>query len=303
MNTSRRQPLDEEQDQEPDGGKMGFLEHLDELRSRIIRCCIAILAGTIVSFAFEPQLAEFLLEPSRRILPEDSVFIFTRWGEAFSFHFNVALIGGLLLSAPFIAFQIWGFIAPGLYANEKRFAVPFVVLTSLCAVGGALFTHYVVFPTTMKFFAAFDSPDMKFLPRIEDTFDQYIKLMIGMVLVFQMPTIVFFLARMGMVTARFLWVHIKYAVLIIFIVAALLTSSPDVWTQTVFATPMLGLYLVSIAIAWLAAPRRKDDADDGSRGQGTHLRLIVAASVIEHARRHADPGRSLRLIGRPRRQL
>ena len=264
---------------------MGFLEHLDELRSRIIRCCIALACGMVVAFFFRDRIANFVLEPTLRILPPGTQLIYTRWGEAFSFYFNVCFIGGVVVAAPFVSYQVWRFIAPGLYAKEKKLAGPFVVLATASTVAGALFSHYVLFPGTMAFFSAFDSPQMRFMPRIEDTFDQYLKMLLAMVIVFQLPTVVFFLARMRLVTARFLWRNIQYAILAIFVVAAVLTSSADVWNQIVFAAPMLGLYLISIGIAWLVAP--KSDGASGGRPRSTHLQLVFAATVIDHARRQS----------------
>jgi sec-independent protein translocase protein TatC len=244
--------------EEPDdrGGKMGFLEHLDELRKRIIHSCIAIAAGMLAAFFFIDRIVNFVLEPARRMLPPRTVFIYTNPSEAFSLYVNVALIAGVLLASPFITFQVWRFIAPGLYTNEKKFVIPFVVLTTVGAVGGASFSHYIVFPYMIAFFGTFSSSDLAFMPRIENTFDLYVKMLIGMVVVFQIPTVVFFLAKMRMVTAVFLWRNTKYAILIIFIIAAVLTPSADPWNQTIFAAPMIGLYLISIGIAWIVGPRR-----------------------------------------------
>jgi len=266
---------------------MGFLEHLEELRKRIIRSCMAIGAGMLIAFFFAERIADFVLAPTLRILPPGSELIYTRWSEAFSFYLNVAFIGGLVLAAPFVTYQAWLFIAPGLYANEKRVAIPFILLASIGTLCGALFSHYVLFPATMGFFGAFHSPKMKFMPRVEDTFDQYLKMLLAMVLVFQLPTVVFFLAKMRLVTARFLWRNIKYAILVIFIVAAVLTSSADAWNQTVFAAPMIVLYLLSIGIAWLVAP----GAEQASVNQngGSQLRLVFAATVLDQARRHSRP--------------
>ena len=151
-------------------------------------------------------------------------------------------------------FEVWRFIAPALYSSEKRFTIPFVVLSTGGLVGGASFSHYVVFPAMIAFFGTFSSAQLRFMPRLEDVFDLYAKMLIGMIAVFQMPTLTFFLAKMRVVTARFLARHIKYAILIIFIVAAVLTPSTDPWNQTIFAVPMIGLYLLGIAIAWFAAP-------------------------------------------------
>lgn len=260
---------------------MGFLDHLDELRVRIIRSLIAIGGGMLVAFFFVGRIGDFILAPTLRTLPPGEALILTKPGEGFAFYLDIALIGGVVLSAPFVAYQLWRFIAPGLYAREKKFAVPFVALSTLGAVGGALFTHYVMFPSTVAFLGGFHSRAMKFTPRVEDTFDLYKLMLVGMVLVFQIPTVVFFLAKMRMVTARFLWRHIQYAVLIAFIAAALLTPSTDPWNQTMFAVPIMGLYMLSIGIAWVAGPRRrKSTAHDMDMPP---LRLIVTGAVIDHA--------------------
>jgi len=170
---------------------------------------------------------------------------------------QIGLIVGIVLAAPWIMYQVWLFIAPGLYANEKRFAVPFVLMSTIGFVGGAAFNHYIIFPFMMTFFASFNTADLIFMPRLEDVFDLYSKMLIGMGLVFQMPTVVFFLAKMRLVTARFLLRNTKYAVLAIFVLAAVITPSGDMITQTIFAAPMLGLYALSILIAWIVTPKRE----------------------------------------------
>ena len=238
-------------------GKMGFLEHLDELRKRLIRSCIAIAVGMLLAFCFIDRIVNFVLTPTRRMLPAGTRLIYTNPAEAFSLYFSIALIAGVLLASPFIMFQVWRFIAPGLYAREKKFAVPFVILTTVGAVAGAAFSHYILFPYMIAFFGTFNSPDLAFMPRVEETFDLYTKMLIGMVVVFQIPTVAFFLAKMRLVTARFLWRNFKYALFVIFIVAAVLTPTADPWNQTVFAAPMVGLYLVSILIVWMVQPKRQ----------------------------------------------
>ncbi len=279
-NSAHRIP--QEPGDDPRDAKMGFLEHLDELRTRIIRSCIAVGAGMLVAFLFHDRIGDFVLGPTLLMLPPGAGLIYTKPGEGFSFYLDLALIGGIVLAAPFVTYQVWRFIAPGLYAKEKKFVVPFVVLATAGTLGGALFSHYLLFPAMMAFFRTFDSPRMRFMPRVEDTFELYKNTMIGMVAVFQIPTLVFFLAKMRLVTARFLWRQIKYAILLAFIVAAVLTPSADPWTQTVFAAPMIGMYLVSIGIAWLVRPRREEPPNgaDSSR-----LRLVFAATVIDQARK------------------
>jgi sec-independent protein translocase protein TatC len=275
-------------------GKMGFLEHLDELRRRLIYSCIAGAAGMLIAFLFVGRIADFVLAPVFRGMPADTSLIMTRPGEGLSFYLDLALMGGILVAAPFVTYQVWRFIAPGLYAREKRLVLPFVVFATLGTIGGAAFSHYVLFPSMMTFFSTFDAPRIKFMPSIEHTFELYRNTLIGMVAVFQIPTLVFFLSRMRLVTARFLWRHLKYAVLVIFIAAAVLTPSPDPWNQALFAAPMIGLYVISIGIAWLVAPRRPADAPDrfGSR----ELKLVFVAAVIDQARRRdRSPGEFPRL--------
>jgi len=249
------QLLPDDDDDERREGKMGLLDHLEELRKRIIRSCIAVAVGMLVAFVFIDRIVAFVLAPSRRMLPPGTSLIYTQPGEAFGLYITVALIAGALLAAPVIMFQVWRFIAPGLYAKEKRLAVPFVLLTTVGAVAGAAFSHYILFPYLIAFFGTFNSPDLAFMPRVEDVFDLYTKMLLGMCVVFQIPTLAFFLAKMRMVTARFLWRNFKYAFLIIFIIAAVLTPTPDPWNQTVFAAPMVGLYLISILIVWLVQPK------------------------------------------------
>jgi sec-independent protein translocase protein TatC len=246
---------------EDDGSpsRLPLLAHLEELRARLVRSCIAIAAGTIVAFFFIDRLVAFVFAPMRAALARGghgTTLIYTTPGEAFGLYVNIALIAGAAIASPYVLFQVWRFIAPALYANEKRFAIPFVLMSSAGVAAGWLFSHYIVFPYMIAFFDTFSSPELEFRPRVADAFDLYVKMLAGMVVVFQMPTVVFFLAKMRLVTARFLARNIKYAVLIIFIAAAVLTPSSDPWNQTVFAAPMVALYILSIGIAWLAAPRR-----------------------------------------------
>jgi sec-independent protein translocase protein TatC len=235
---------------------MSFLEHLDELRKRIVNSCIAVAVGIAATFWWIDPIFNFILAPTRRALPPGVKLVYTQPGEAFSLYITVALIAGLIVGAPYIMFQVWMFIAPGLYSNEKRLAIPFVALTTIGFIAGAAFNHYIAFPYLMKFFGTFNTPDLAFMPKLEDVFGLYSKMLIGMGIVFQMPTVVFFLAKMSLITARFLITNFKYAILIMFVAAAVITPSGDMMTQVIFAAPMIGLYLLSIVIAWIVGPKR-----------------------------------------------
>jgi len=260
---ARRIPPDDELDDDESGAKMSFLEHLDELRKRIINSCIAIGIGFALSFVFVDRVFNFIFEPTRKVLPPGVTLAYTRPSEAFSLYIQVALIAGILIAAPVVMYQVWLFIAPGLYSKEKRFAIPFVLLTTGGFFLGAAFNHYFAFPSMMWFFASFNSASLQFIPKVEDTFDLYLTMILWMGVVFQMPTIVFFLAKMRLVTARFLWKQVRYAILLTFIVAAVITPTGDMMTQTIFAAPMVGLYVLSIFIACVVGPKRlRGEADE-----------------------------------------
>ena len=255
-------PLPPEEDEESPGGKMSFLEHLDELRKRIVNAAIGIGVGILVSFAFIQRIFNFLLAPTRKVLPPGVKILYTQPGEAFGMYITVSLIAGAVIAAPYVMYQVWLFIAPGLYSKEKRMAIPFVLFTTVGFVLGAAFNHYVAFPFLMRFFAQFNGIDLAFMPRLEDTFGLYTKMLLGMGVVFQMPTVVLFLAKLKLVTARFLLRHFKYAFLLIFIAAAVITPTGDMMTQTIFAAPMVGLYLLSIVVAWVVGPKGEEAREE-----------------------------------------
>ena len=172
------------------------------------------------------------------------------------FWWLLPVLAGLVLSAPLVMLQVWLFVAPGLYSREKRFALPFVFFSTFFFVAGAAFSHYVVFPTAWGFLASFTTDYMEFTPKVSSTFSLYARMLLAFGLVFQMPTVVLALARMGVVTAGFLARHTKYAILIIFIVAAVVTPTSDVVTQAMMAAPMIVLYGLSIVIAWIFGRRK-----------------------------------------------
>jgi sec-independent protein translocase protein TatC len=245
-------------DAEPlEEGRMSFLEHLDELRRRLIHCVAALLVGVIVAFFFLDKLFAFVFVPLQQTLPPGGTFITTEAPEYFMLYLKVGLLSGLFVALPYIVWQLWLFISPGLYTHEKRFAIPFVLFASVFFIGGAAFAHYIAFPWAVVFFASFETEDMVFIPRIAPIFSMYVKTILAMGIVFEMPTLVFFLAKVGVATPRWLIRNFKYAVLAIFIVAAVLTPGTDPMSQLMMAGPMVALYVLSIGIAWLVAPKRQ----------------------------------------------
>ncbi len=237
-------------------GKMSFLDHLDELRKRLINCVLSLVLGCAVAFIFINRIFAFVMLPLQQMLPEGGRLIYTAGGEAFMLYMKIGALAGLIVAMPLMFWQLWLFIAPGLYSHEKKFAIPFVLFSTLFFLVGAGFSHYIAFPWTWKFFISFETPFMEFLPKISEAFSLYVTMLLGFGLVFQMPTVVLFLARMGLVTGGFLLRHTKYAILIIFIIAAVISPGTDVVSQTMMAGPMLGLYALSIAVAYIFQKRK-----------------------------------------------
>ena len=241
-----------------DSSRMSFLEHLDELRSRLVWVIGGIFVTFVISLAFIERVFAFIMRPLQDVLPEGGKLIYTEPGEAFLLYIKIAALMAIVLALPVLFTQIWLFVAPGLYAHEKRYAIPFVFFCTIFFLGGGLFSHFMVFPWAWRFFAGFSTDYMAFTPKIGPVFSLYTRMLFAFGVIFQLPTLVFFLARIGLVTARFMLRNIKYAVLIIFIVAAILTPTPDVVTQSLMAAPMFVLYLISILIAWVFEKRTSD---------------------------------------------
>jgi sec-independent protein translocase protein TatC len=241
------------------GPGAGLLTRLDDLRRRLVRMALALVAGFLFAFAFIGPIVSFVLTPLNARLPPGSTMIYTEPAEFFLLEIKVAALVGAFAALPFLLWQIWGLIAPALGARAKRMAVAFVFFTTLLFLTGAAFAHYVVFPWAWRFFASFATDYMEFLPRSASTFSLYAKMILAFGLVFQLPTVVFFLARAGLVTHRTLIRQAKIATLLAFIVGAILTP-PDVVSQVLLAGPIMGLYGVGILIAWVFG--RRPDAGD-----------------------------------------
>ena len=254
-------PVDDGEEGDEDdggGGKMSFLDHLDELRTRLITSFVALAAGFLVCWGFISPIFDFIMEPLAAVLEEGVRMIYTSAPEYFFLQLKMAALVGLILATPVVMSQVWLFVAPGLYAHEKKFAIPFVVFASSFFIAGTLFGHYILFQVAWAFFAGFGAENeyVAFTPRLQDAFSLYVRLVLACGVIFQLPTVVFFLARIGVASPQFLIRNFKYAFLLCFVFAAILTPTPDPVTMTVMAGPMIALYGLSIGIAWVC--RRRD---------------------------------------------
>lgn len=254
----------DDDDLEPteEAGKMSFLEHLDELRRRIIYSLIAVGVGFAAAYAFIDRIFAFIMLPMQQMLPAGQKLIYTEPTEAFMLMIKIGLMAGLILASPVVFAQVWLFIAPGLYSHEKKLAIPFVVMSTVLFAAGAAFGHFIVFPIVWKFFVSYETTYLEFAARVEPAFALYLRLLLALGLTFELPTIVLFLARMGMITPRFMIRNFKYAIILITIAAAVL--SPDGGGVGMFAMggPVIILYILSIGLAWLFGKKRQPELAD-----------------------------------------
>jgi sec-independent protein translocase protein TatC len=228
-----------------DQDKIPFTAHLEELRKRLIVCFIAVGIGFVLSYGFKEKLFDVLTMPLISVMETGDKIIFTGLPEAFFTYLKVAFLSGIILAAPVIFYQFWMFVAPGLYKKERRLLVPIVILSTIFFVGGALFGYFIVFPWGFKFFLGFASETIKPLPSMREYLSFSAKLLLAFGLVFELPLVITFLSRLGLVSIDFLKKNRKYALLLFFVGAAILTP-PDVVTQIMMALPLMVLYEISI---------------------------------------------------------
>ena len=235
-------------------GEMTFFQHLGELRKRVFYALGFILVFFMVSWAFVEKIYIWLAQPVLQFLPEGQKLAFTSLTEPFMMYIKLAFISGLFLASPFVFHQLWLFISPALYKKEKKWVFPFVFFTTFFFLLGGAFGYYYIFPWACKFFLEIGK-DFNAIITISEYFTLAFRVLLGIALVFEMPILTFLLAKIGILKARFLVKYFKYAVVLIFVIAAIITPTPDMITQSMFAIPMLVLYLLSILIAKIAAPK------------------------------------------------
>lgn len=233
------------------------MEHLDELRHRIVRSLIAIFVGFVACWFFAEPIAEFLARPIYRVLPEGTRLTFLGVTDPFILYVKVAALAAVFLTSPFILYQVWRFVAPGLYQRERRNALPFIVAGSLFFLGGGAFAYYVAFPFAVEFLIGMGAAFQPMIT-VERYFRFQLYVILGLGLMFELPIFIFLLAQMGVVTPGFLIRKFRWAVLLIFIVSAFVTPTPDVVNLLMFALPTILLYLLGVGAAALVGRKGRE---------------------------------------------
>jgi sec-independent protein translocase protein TatC len=244
--------------------RMPFMEHLGELRTRIMRALYGLLAGTVIALPFSERIVDWLARPVTKLGYE---LVFTAPAEAFWVQMKVGLIAGVFVASPIILWQVWAFVAPGLHEHEKKYAIPFVLVGSLMFILGGAFSLFVVTPYALNFLLGYARPGLKPMITIQNHVDFLLKFTLAFGAVFELPLALTLLARMGVVTARMLSKNRKYAILGAFIAGAVLTPTPDAFNQTLMAGPLIILYEVGIVCARIFGRRPAPRSESGSPGE------------------------------------
>jgi sec-independent protein translocase protein TatC len=245
-------------------GRMSFMEHLGELRTRIVRALVALLVGLVITLPFSEKIVDFLARPIKKM---GHTLIFTAPTEAFWVQMKVALIAGLFIASPGILWQVWRFVEPGLHASEKKYAVPFILIGSLMFIAGGAFSLLVVTPFALSFLLSYARPGLTPMITLQNHVDFLLKFTVAFGAVFELPIVITLLSRMGVVSVKMLTKNRKYAILGAFVAAAVLTPTPDIFNQTLMAGPLILLYEVGILSARLFGRRPPKPAPGASNGQ------------------------------------
>src|SRR5688572_20957972 len=237
---------------EPDSElpKMTFLDHLEELRKRLLISLIAVVGGFLICWAFAEPIFAKLQEPLTQFLPPGDTLAYTRLTAPFFLYMKVAFFAGIFIASPIILMQLWLFIAPGLYKRERRLAAPFIIFGTLFFALGGWFGYRFLLPATCRFFIEMGT-QFKQMVTVDDYFSFASVIILATGLVFETPILIFFLARIGIVTPAFLIQKFKYAIVLSFVISAVVTPTPDMVTQAALAIPMILLYLIGIGVAFL----------------------------------------------------
>jgi sec-independent protein translocase protein TatC len=252
MTTPQSDPSSLTPEQEP-GGKMSFFDHLVDLRKRLINSALAIAVGAMVGVSVAQRLLGFISRPMQEALRKqhlDDKLIYTSPAGMINIIITFGVYFGVVLAAPFVLYQVWLFIAPGLYKHERKAVTGFLFSTVFLFLAGISFGYFIMLPYMLDFLTSFQGP-FRPLISINEYFDFILIVLLGLGVIFEMPVLIFFLALFGIVTPKFLWKNLRYAILIIAVVAAIITPTPDATTMLIFMAPMVALYFLGIGVAAL----------------------------------------------------
>jgi sec-independent protein translocase protein TatC len=238
---------------------MSFLAHLEELRMRIVKALAAVAIGFLACWYYADKIYAFMMVPIYEALRRNGLeqkLVYLNPTEPFNIYMKVGLIAGLFVASPFVLYQVWAFIAPGLYRHEKRYVLPFMASTVFLFLAGGFFGYKMVYPAALDFLVGYGKQFQPMITIGEYT-DLFLTIIVGLGVIFELPILVFFLALMGVVSAGWMWKNVRYSILAIFVIAAIVTPTTDIMNMCLFAAPMVALYVLSIGVAWMVHPTRR----------------------------------------------
>lgn len=251
---------EEEKREERQLGSMSLLQHLEELRRRIIHSLIAVSLATVACWYWVSDIAAFIAKPVAVVLAKNKIdphLVYQNPTDPFNFYLKIGIIVGLFIASPYVLYQLWMFISPGLYRNEKKYILPFLFLSVGLFLSGGVFGYKIVFPVAMDVLISHYGSQFRAMITIGEYTSLFLSIILGLSIIFELPIVIGFLAMMGVVNAKFLFAHIRGAILVFFIIAAVLTPTTDILNMTIYAAPMILLYLLSIGLAWLVHPQQR----------------------------------------------
>jgi len=257
-------PSPEPEGEALEGKQMSFLEHLEELRQRLLRSILSIVIGAGVCFYFSDNIYTYMARPltdTLRALHMSDKLVYTNPVDPFNLYLKLSIMCGLFLASPYVLLQIWLFISPGLYRNEKRYIWPFVLLTSSLFISGGFFAYKLAFPSALKFLVSF-AHHFQPMVTINEYWDLAMSIIVGVGLVFELPVVILLLSFFGIVTPRFLWKNLRYAVLVTAVLAAAIVPTNDMASIFVVWAPLVGLYVLSIGLSWIVYLKKRRARQD-----------------------------------------
>lgn len=251
--------------EEGDGGKMSLFEHLADLRKRLVYSAIAIAIGFVIGFSVSKQVIDFIVQPMVQALRQahySDKLIYTSPAGFVNLLITLGFYLGIVIALPVVLYQVWLFIAPGLYKHERKAVMSFIVSSVFLFLSGIAFGYFILLPYVLKFLISFQGPFQPLIS-INEYFDLILVVMLGLGLIFQLPILIFCLSWFGIVTPQWLWKNLRYAMLIITIVAAIVTPTPDATTMLIFMAPMVGLYFLGIAVSYMVVRKKQQRKQSG----------------------------------------